>query len=285
MKPYLYFIFPILTIIAGCRDKEAETVADTLVSVGNEYLTANDLRAALPSGLNVDDSTTFAKAYIRNWIDTRLIERIAATEVDMEEIERLTREYRDELIMSQYRRAMARQAQEGEFSEDSLRAYYDTHTADFKLERPMVKGVYLKVAEDAPKLAQIRRLYRSEKPADIDKLEKAAVSSAIHYDYFRDTWIDWEQIENRIPIEFGRNAAAETASKHYLETEAQGFIYLLSVSDYLPAGSVMPYEAARPLVRDRLLNIRRRAYDIRLLNDLYQRALDDGTLTIKTTLQ
>lgn len=47
----------------------------------------------------------------------------------------------------------------------------------------------------------------------------------------------------------------------------------------------MPYEAARPLVRDRLLNIRRRAYDTRLLNDLYQRALDDETLTIKTTLQ
>ncbi len=86
-------------------------------------------------------------------------------------------------------------------------------------------------------------------------------------------------------MEFGRNTAAETASKHYLETESQGFIYLLSVSDYLPAGSVMPYEAARPLVRDRLLNIRRRAYDTRLLNDLYQRALDDETLTIKTTLQ
>ena len=272
-------------MLAGCRGKETAMPADALAQVGNEALTANELRAAMPAGLNLDDSTTFAKAYIRNCIDTRLIERIAATEVDMEEIERLTREYRDELIMSQYRRAMARQAQEGEFSEDSLRAYYATHTADFKLERPMVKGVYLKVPEDAPKLAQIRRLYRSEKAADIDKLEKAAVSSAIHYDYFRDTWIDWEQIENRIPMEFGRNTAAETASKHYLETESQGFIYLLSVSDYLPAGSVMPYEAARPLVRDRLLNIRRRAYDTRLLNDLYQRALDDETLTIKTTLQ
>ena len=95
-------------------------------------------------------------------------------------------------------------ARDGEFAEDSPRAYYEEHKDDFKLERPMVKGVYLKLLDDAPKLKQIRRLYRSDSPGDIDKLEKAAIGTAIHYDYFRDSWIDWEQIENRIPVEFSR---------------------------------------------------------------------------------
>lgn len=198
----------------------------------------------------------------------------------MEQIERLTREYRDELIMTQYRRAMSRQAQEGEFAEDSLRAYYEAHKDDFKLERPLVKGVYLKVPDDAPNLAQIRRLYRSDKPGDIDKLEKAALGTAIHYDYFRDSWIDWEQIENRIPLDLASGDVSDIARRRYIEIESQGFTYLLSISDYLAPGAGMPYEAARPLVRDRLLNQRRRAYDSRLLNDLYQRALDDGLMQI-----
>lgn len=280
MKRVLYAMLLSAVAVSGCGGGEEKIPQNALARVGDEALVADELRAAMPSGLSPEDSTIFAKAYIRNWINTRLVERVAASEVDMAQIDRLTREYRDELIMSQYRRAMARQAQDGEFAEDSLRAYYEEHKDDFKLERPMVKGVYLKLPDDAPKLKQIRRLYRSDSPGDIDKLEKAAIGTAIHYDYFRDSWIDWEQIENRIPVEFSQGDAAEIARRHYLEAEAQGFVYLLCVSEFLPAGAVMPYEAARSIVRDRLLNQRRRTYDVRLLNDLYQRALDDGTLVI-----
>lgn len=273
-------VIPTLALLlVSCAKSDKNIPADALASVGSEYLVASELQSALPAGLTPDDSTTFAKAFIRDWVNTRLIERVAAAEVDMEQIDRLTRQYRDELIMSQYRRAMARQA-DGDFADDSLRAYYDSHEADFRLERPMVKGVYLKLPADAPKLAQIKRLYRSDKDNDIDKLEKAAIGTAIHYDYFRDRWVDWEQIEKRIPLENTSHTAASIAQRHYLETEAQGFVYLLCISDYLPAGATMPYEAAAPIVRERLLNIRRRAYDSQLLNDLYDRAVEKGTLKI-----
>ncbi len=281
MKSCFYvFTLAVVLLAASCGRDGDKLPSEYLARVGNDVFTAADLRAAMPAGLSAEDSVAFAKAYVRNWVNTHLVERVAASEVDMEQIERLTREYRDELIMTQYRRAMSRQAQEGEFAEDSLRAYYEAHKDDFKLERPLVKGVYLKVPDDAPNLAQIRRLYRSDKPGDIDKLEKAALGSAIHYDYFRDSWIDWEQIENRIPLDFASGDVSDIARRRYIEIESQGFTYLLCISDYLAPGSGMPYEAARPLVRDRLLNQRRRAYDSRLLNDLYQRALDDGLMQI-----
>lgn len=267
-------------LLTCCKANDKAIPADTLARIGNDVFTRSDLQKSIPAGMSPDDSTTFAKAYLRNWIETRLVERVAANEVDMEMIDRLTSEYRDELIMSQYRRAMAQQADNADFAEDSLRAYFEAHANEFKLERPMLKGIYLKVPVEADNLRQIKRLYRSDRPADMDKLEKAANNSAIHYDYFRDKWIDWEQIENRIPIDFDARTLADIAGKRYLETDAQGFTYLLSISDYLPAGTAMPYEAARPIVLERLLNLRRRAYDSRLRNDLYNRALDDGTLVI-----
>lgn len=269
-------------VMTGCGSSGDNIIpADAVAIVGGDVLTRRDVASKVPAGVAAEDSAALASAYVRSWINMRLIEQVASKEVDMQQIDRLTAEYRSELIMSQYRRAMAQQA-DGAFSDDSLRSYFDSHQEDFRLERPLIKGVYLKVPEDAQNLAIIRRLYKSERPVDIDKLEKAVLGNAIHYDYFRDSWVDWEQVENRIPLDFSGENFDKISKRQNVDFTADGFVYLLSVSDYLAAGNVMPYEAAMPLVRERLLAVRRRAYDSRLLNDLYNRAVEDGTVTFPT---
>lgn len=268
-----------LSVAACRRGGDVSAPADALVTVGTSSLTRTQLLRHLPAGMTPDDSTAFARAYIRAWIDARLIATVAADEVEMDEINRLVEEYRNELIMSQYRRTMARQASDGIFSEDTLRLFYSEHAADFVLERPMIKGIYLKVPEDAPNLTSLRKLYKSDRPVDIDKLEKAALGSAIHYDYFRDRWIDWDQIETRIPFDSPASALASVAGKRPVDVTSGGYVYLLSVSDYRPAGAAMPYTAARPYIRERLLAVKRQAYDAELRNDLLSSSIASGKVT------
>lgn len=251
---------------------------DVLAAVGGARLTRTDLARMMPSGLSDADSTALARVCIRQWIDEQLVERVASQEVDMDEVERLTAEYRRQLIMTQYRRAMSQKASDGAFATDSVRAYFDEHKDDFVLDRPLVKGVYLKVPQDSKNLAVLRRLYKSDKAADMDKLEKEAPRSALHYDYFRDRWVELEQIETRIPVVFGEKELRAISSSHPLEISGGGFVYLLNVDDYLPAGSPMPFEAAEPLVRERLLTLRRLDYDRRLRQALYTTAVDNGTV-------
>lgn len=270
-------------MLGACSGNDNGIPADALVTIGDQSLTRADLATHIRSGLSAADSTALARAYIRSWIDARLIAEVASAEVDMEEVDRLTAEYRNELIKAQYRRAMAAKASTGIFAEDSLRAYYDSHLEDFKLERPMLKGIYIKVPEHASELPALRRLYKSDREADIDRLEKAANSAAVHYDYFRDRWIDLEQIEKRVPADFDGGEASKIAAKKPVDVTAGGFVYLLSVSDYLAAGATMPYEAARPLVQERLLAARRIAYDAALRTALYNRALEDGTIRFNGT--
>lgn len=268
-------------LTGGCRGGDDVSVpADALASVGSEVLTRAELDRNLPAGLGADDSTALARAYVRNWIDQRLIEQVAARDVDIDEIDRLTADYRRELIMSRYRHEMARRADATEFADDSLRAYYDAHSSDFVLERPLMQGIYLKVADDASQLGVLRRLYKSERPVDLDRLEKEAPTAASHYDYFRDRWVDWEQIENRIPYEFSAADVAAISGGRPFETSSGGYTYLLKISDVIPAGHKMPFEAARPLVRERMLTARRRAFDLQLRNDLYESALSSGTLVV-----
>lgn len=268
-------------LLGGCRGGDSASVpADAIATVGGATLTRAELNRNLPSALNAADSAALARAYVRNWIDQRLIEQVAAADVDIEEIDRLTADYRRELIMSRYRHEMARRADAVEFADDSLRAYYDTHGGDFTLERPLMQGIYLKVADNAPQINVLRRLYKSERPVDLDRLEKEAPAAASHYDYFRDRWVDWEQIENRIPADFGESDVAAISSGRPFELNSGGYVYLLKISDVIPAGHIMPFETARPLIRERMLTARRRAFDSRLRNDLYESALATGTLVI-----
>lgn len=277
---YIFVATAAMLLAAACGGGGTASIeADALVVAGSGTLTRSQLHAAMPAGLSSADSTTFARAYIREWIDARLIADVAAEEVDRAEIERLVEEYRNSLIMAQYRRSMARKATDGIFSEDTLKAYYDAHPDDFILDRPLVKGIYLKVPDDTKNLSTLRRLYKSEQPADIDRLEKAALGEAIHYDYFRDRWIDWEQIETRIPVDFSSADMTDMRSGKPVDVTSGGFVYLLSVSDYLPVGSPMPFEAAKPYIRERMLSLSRIDYDKRLRNELLNKALADGTIS------
>ncbi len=248
---------------------------DTVAVVGKNYLTRSQIRKASPGGLSPADSTDFAHAYIRSWLDAKLISEIAISEIDMTEIDRLTAEYRSELIMANYRRMKALQDVNGIFSQDSLLEYYNTHKSEFVLQSPLVRGIYLKVPEEAPNLKVIRKLFNSDKPQDLDRLEKEANTSAIHYDYFRDKWVDWVQIENRIPENFPEGNVF-LARKKPLDLNSGGFVYLLSISDYIPSGYSMPFEAAEQIVRDRLLTRRRRAFDIKLRNELLEKSIASG---------
>ena len=283
-KRHLISACSIAAVIAlglpSCSPGVDASQSDVLVRLGNTALTRDELCRDMPRGLSEQDSLKYSRAYIATWIENRLITEVAADEIDTKEIDRLTEDYRRQLIALEYRRLMYETHADNEPVEDSLRAYYNSHNREFILERPLVKGIYLKVPDDAPNLAVIKRLYRSNRRDDIDRLEKEVLTSAIHYDYFRDKWVDWEQIESHIPYDFGASGDKFLSGRTHFETSAGGFTYLLEINDLLPAGAIMPFENARPMITDRLNANRRREYDERLRRDLYDEALKSGKLEI-----
>lgn len=260
----------------GVSAPDGDGASPVLARVGRERLYLSQACRDLPGGLSEEDSARFVKGYVYAWVDTRLVAEMASEDLDMTEIDRLVAEYRESLIAEAYRRKIAEGGTNAAFSEDSMMSYYDEHKADFRLREPLVKGVYVKVPANAPNIAAIRRLMRSDAPDDIDRLEKEVISSnAIHYDYFRERWIDWDRIEVRIPYDFG-DVGAFLRPGRFLNITADGYTYMLRVTEVLPASAVMPYEAAREEVRERLLAERRRQIDASFRADLLRRALDTG---------
>lgn len=265
---------------SSCRNDDKAVDPDTLAVVGNATLTRSDLKRNFPAGLSADDSAKYARAYIRNWIDDRMMSMIAADEIDLTDIDKMVDQYRNELIAFEYGKRMY-EAHAPEITADTIEAYYKAHAGEFVLTRPMVKGVYLKVADDAAALPALRKLYRSDKADDIDKLEKSALSSAVHYDYFRDRWVDWDQIELRIPYSFGSSPESFLSqNKRQLDFSQGGFTYLLLITDVLHTGQTMPLEAASPLITERLNYAGQLEYIGSLKRELLENAISDGKIAI-----
>ena len=282
------FISAVLLLIilsTACSNKNKQDSGDILVTVGNAVLTLDDLRKQLPSGLSAEDSTALAHSYIRSWIDSRLISEIASQNIgDLTEIDRMTEQYRNELITYEYRRRMFDDRIKSEITEDSIKKYYDENLAELKLQRPILKGIYLKIPKESPSLKNAKKWYVSTKTEDIDKLEKQCLDGAIHYDYFRDRWVDWERIESLIPAEFGSDPNAFLATHKNLEISQGDFTYLLSISEYIPSGKTMPYEFAKETIKDILAYSRRAEYDRLLRLSLLKEAEDNGQITINCKL-
>lgn len=282
------FISAVLLLIilsTACSNKNKQDSGDILVTVGNAVLTLDDLRKQLPSGLSAEDSTALAHSYIRSWIDSRLISEIASQNIgDLTEIDRMTEQYRNELITYEYRRRMFDDRIKSEITEDSIKKYYDENPVELKLQRPILKGIYLKIPNESPSLKNAKKWYVSTKTEDIDKLEKQCLDGAIHYDYFRDRWVDWERIESLIPAEFGSDPNAFLATHKNLEISQGDFTYLLSISEYIPSGKTMPYEFAKETIKDILAYSRRAEYDRLLRLSLLKEAEDNGQITINCKL-
>ena len=258
---------------------------DVLASVGTSMLTVDDLRDNTPLGLSSEDSVLFCRAYIKQWIDSRLVSEIAVRNISgTEKIDKMVEEYRNDLIMKEYKRLMYEENGGRWFSVDTLKSYYDNHKSDFILKKPLVRGIFLKLPQDAPRLQDVRKWYCSDNSDDIERLEKYTLQDAVQYDYFRDRWTDWNDIQNHIPMDFGGSPDMFLKKNDNFEMTRDGYTYLLSVSEYLPSGSEAPFELVEESIKDLFANENRVEYDRMLRKLLFERGVKSGDVKVNVDL-
>lgn len=270
-------LFLLALVLVGCS-RSLELSDDMVAMIGTETLTDEDIARVVPSGLSETDSTAFVDAFVNAWINDRLLETEAARYLrNLDEIERRVADYRRNLIAWEYRRLAVATDPSLAPTDSAMRAYYAAHGSDMRLDEPMLRGIYIKMETSDPALKTVRSLYGSSRQSDIDRLEKVGLNGAIHYDYFRDQWIPWERIVSKIPYEID---PSQLRKGYNLDVDVNGFTYLLSVSDLLPAGSPMPFEAARPRILSALETANAASLDVRLLQRLRADAIESGRLKL-----
>ena len=269
----------LLTTLGSCTQKQNHKGKKPLVEVAGKFLYQEDLQAALPLNLVSDDSVLFAESYIRNWIEDALLFDKAENNVrDGERIKELVENYRKALVMHAYQEELVKQRLSEEITAAEINKYYEENKSLFVLEKPLAKGLFIKVPLQSPGLAEVRRWYKSNTQDAIEKLEKYSLRNAVTYDYFNDQWRPLDEIEAMMPVKNWDSERNYLKQNQNIELKDTAFHYFLHIEDYLGKGEQQPLDFAQEDIKEILINLKRVDFVNRVKEDLFRQASEKNRI-------
>lgn len=257
----------------SCKEQHDHRGKTPLVEVDGNFLYKEDLTSALPVGLSKDDSLLFTEHYIRSWAEEILLYEKAENNIpDNAGIDQLVENYRKALIMHTYQQELINQRLSKDLPEEDVKAYYEQNKELFKLDYPLIKGLFIKVPLTAPQLVNVRKWYKTEKQDAVEHLEKYSLQNAVKYEYFYDKWVSVTDVLDMLPLQV-ETPEVYLNSHRQIELKDTAFYYFLNVSDYRSAGDQKPYEFARSEAKDLLVNQRQVSFMKQVKDDLYKQAV------------
>lgn len=270
----------LVTLTTGCGhhgEEEKNVGEEVVVEAGDSVLLLGDVLHRIPGGLSEADSTAMFEAIVKSWTERIILQDFARENIDdLDRIEKMVDEYRTRLIVDAYRMGL-RDKVNPEISREAVRKHYEGHPEAFRLERPLIKGIYLKLPDNASNLNQIRQWVFSGQPEGIDKLEAEGLREAMQYSFFEDKWMDIQTIVDEIPYRFYDLQAFVDGQKNF-ETSYNGNTYLLHISNSVAAGKIMPFEYAEPVIRQSMVTGSTAEYEKKLIRQIITRAEKEGRL-------
>jgi hypothetical protein len=267
----------VMVVFVACKSKNSDTLNRPVAKVYDNTLTSAEIMNIVPKGLSSNDSANIVKDHIDKWVRKQLFLHQAEQNLSQDEknVEQQIDDYRSSLLIFKYEQNFIKQKLDTTVNENEIQEYYTNHSSNFILNSPLIKGLYIQVAKNAPDLPKIKKIYRSDKPDDIRELERYCYRGASKYEYFDDNWIYFNKIINYMPETFLRPENILQTRKYY-ETQDSAYCYLIKISDFKLAGAVAPLELIKDDIKSILINKKKIQLIHSLEADIYNDAANHG---------
>jgi RNA recognition motif-containing protein len=275
----LGWVLALVAVLVSCEQKHDHKGKLPLVEVAGKFLYQEDLRKVLPLNLSADDSTLFAENYIRNWVeDVLLFDKAEGNIPSNEKIRNLVESYRKALVMHTYQEELVRQKLSNEITQTEIADYYEKNKSLFVLDKPIVKGLFIKVPLQSAGLADVRRWYKKNAQDAIEKLEKYSLRHAVTYDYFYDNWRPVDEIEALVPSKSWIEKDDYLNQNRNVEFKDTAFVYFLHIEEFQGTGKQKPLDFASEEIKEILINLKRVEFINKVKEDLYRQASDKNKI-------
>ena len=275
----LGWVLALVAVLVSCEQKHDHKGKLPLVEVAGKFLYQEDLRKVLPLNLSADDSTLFAENYIRNWVeDVLLFDKAEGNIPNNEKIRNLVESYRKALVMHTYQEELVRQKLSNEITQTEIADYYEKNKSLFVLDKPIVKGLFIKVPLQSAGLADVRRWYKKNAQDAIEKLEKYSLRHAVTYDYFYDNWRPVDEIEALVPSKSWTEKDDYLNQNRNVEFKDTAFVYFLHIEEFQGTGKQKPLDFASEEIKEILIILKREEFINKVKEDLYRQASDKNKI-------
>lgn len=266
----------LLVLTTGCDlliKKEEQTAVQPesaiVARVFDTYLYKDDI-----TGIgNGADSAMHADVFVKNWVKKQLLITEAANNIDFDEaeIQRKILDYRYALMVHEYERYIVNDRLNSEVGEAEVDTYYAENQDQFRLNQNLLKGYFIKIPKDAPRLRQLRRLINQ--PANVEDLRSYCYQFADNYNLDDSTWVDLEEVIKNTPLVNDVTDKADFLKKTDLSISSDDeFNYYLKIKEYKISGEISPLEFVRDDIANIIINRRKIKLADQLRDEVYNQA-------------
>lgn len=276
-------LFFLIVSMASCSFFKKKPVIDkdVIARANSEYLYASDIEA-LTKGLKGKDSIDVLKSYAENWVRRKLllqkaIENIPADDVS---ITKKVEDYREELILYEYEKALINQKLDTAIRVEELDAWYEKLKTDFPLESNVYLVFFIKLKKDAPDLKEARKWILSPKDEeDLRKLEGYCKEFAVSYVMDKGMWYTDENVLKNFPLS-EYDVTSLSNSKAFREFKTDEGSCFIRIGDQLKKDDPSPLEFIRESVVKAIIEKRRLTLVEKVYTKIYQEGIKSKSFDV-----
>lgn len=260
-----FFLFILLVALSGCNRQPDANSEKPLARVNDKYLYPSDLIGVVSEGIPSSDSASQVHDFIDKWILRELLLEKAEMNLteDEKNVEKQINDYRSSLLIYAYQQRYLQDKLDTLVSLSEIEKYYADNQSNFIAPEPLIKGVFIKLSVKAPDLYKVRQWYKSDNAESIKNLEGYCFAHAKVYDHFNEGWVNLNEVLRMMP-EGGNVNAGSIRYNKYVELRDNQYIYLLGVKEFVPEGTVTPFEIVKNDIHNIILNKRK----VKLISEL-----------------
>ena len=280
MTKYILLILVVM-LFSFCSKIGNNTTEEPLAQVGNIRLYPSDLKGLLKPGMQKKDSAIIVASLVEKWVRKQLI--LQKAEMNLTDQEKDVNleldEYRTSLIIFRYEQKLVKEKLDTAVNPSEVDEYYKQNPSNFILNYDIVKAQFLKLNLQAPNIDKVKEWLRTENEENIKNIETYSIQYASKYEYFRDDWVNFDNIRMIFPGELPQNELQLRTTKVFEAKDSTSY-YLLCIRDMQSKGQVAPYSYVDKDIRSILLLKRKQKLINDFENRIYFDALDKNNFKI-----
>jgi hypothetical protein len=266
-----YSLLTYFFLLIGLTSCEQDTPDQNAVArVNDKYLSHAELDEAMPKGLASEDSILYRNNYIKIWATKELLLEKARINVEDNngEIEALILDYRKELLIDRYKKALLQQELDTVITDADINDYYEANKNVYRLNEDLMQLKYIHFNKDMNDKKELIRLFKSEDPDDLEILIDRELE---FYSFsFNDSiWVAYRDVEKKLAF---LKEEKNIKNKQYIQKEDSLGVYLLAVKDLRRRNEIAPLNYVIPTIKQMILHKRK----LELMNEIEKTIMVDA---------
>jgi hypothetical protein len=269
MKLIYFYLFLLFSACSLPTNEESDAVA----RVGENYLFALDLQDQIGLRYN-GDSLLIANRLIDDWAEQLLYLKKAEINLSLNEkkrLDELVRTYRNDLYVKTYKDKAIQSQLDSVVDQIEIQDYFEQNKANFRTNKDLLRGRYVRVRNENYNLRTIRRSLRRFNAADKVFLDSIALQFTT-YSMNDSIWIQASQFFNRIPSISERRYKNFLKNDTFFELQDSLEVYLMMVVEVVLRNDLAPLEYVAPTIKQILINKRK----LELMSQFDREIIEEG---------